>query len=158
MQGVWPTTASGWVLLIGGALSIMTVMSGLIGKWLDRRINAMGERLTVSINGVGSRVETVEKSCVSNATLIGENAKKLQTSEFDRASLHEDVGRLENGLAAHSEAINDLRETLHADQKQIIDRLARIESKVDVAQALDRFGENMVRAFSRRTNYRADKP
>lgn len=87
------------------------------------------------------------KTCTENGTDIKDLKSKQQASEFDRAALRQDVGRVEGVVGRNVQQLETIRAAAHQDQIELVERLARIETNMNLAAAMDRLGEKIVQAL-----------
>lgn len=88
------------------------------------------------IDGLGVRVSRNEHSCATFDGKIQSVEKQMEVSIFDRASIHERMGSLEEKFERFLVNAENDRRAINKDDQKILERLASIEAKVDVASTI----------------------
>lgn len=120
-------TISNWLTLGGMAVS-----------WALAAI-ATHYRLVGKINGVGSRVTSLEKSCSKQDGAFGALEKQVATHSADQKAVHERLGRVEKAIEAVNETVRDgnlalgtqlhgIEKLIEAKDKDSSNRIVRLET------------------------------
>jgi preprotein translocase subunit SecF len=128
-----PSTVNDWMTII--------IQTGVI-------IGAVwGFIYNIVLKPIKKEVTANTVNCQSNATRLDDLRGKMQASEFDRAKIHEHLGRHDASIARNTGTMEAIRADMHQNQIELIDRLAGIEANVNVAKSIERLGESITRAL-----------
>jgi septal ring factor EnvC (AmiA/AmiB activator) len=116
--GHWITIALG-VLTWAVTLGAYVYRSGKQAQSVDDRFRSQGER-------IGDAETTVAK----NGAKIEEFGRKTQQLEFHVAELAKDFGETKSSISRVADTLSAQAERSRQDEKEIIDRLARIEEQM----------------------------
>ena len=128
----WPSSVEGWVGLVLALIGITSVLLGAIKLGIK-------DPLQKDVNGLGDRLKDVEVDVTKNKTDIeslkdrsGRMEGDQRDSSRDRLDLHEDVARLAGTVESLSRMVHDNEIATLEQRTEILERLVRIETKVDV--------------------------
>lgn len=132
-------TINQWMVVVGGIVSILSSVVYFIF-----RTGRMSGKMEEGFKKHGERIGHVELSVKGNETAIDELRRIDQQHEFKMLELSKAQGVMEgsiNRLVTSWERTNELRSK---DDREIVDRLARIEERLDVFIKLhtEKRGEN----------------
>lgn len=119
---VWPTDVEGWVKLIGGILTIMSITGLAVGKWLDNRIKQYASKVESKtekayieaeneINGLGTRVN----ECHSG---WAEMRGKLEKVEYDMQGFRYRQEQVSKEITIVNESVKELEKALRSHTEQ----------------------------------------
>lgn len=142
-DAVFPRTLEGWLGIIAQTFTIFAAVSAVFHWVVVRPLLAdIKEIKETDIRGI-------KETCATTSTKVDDLKEKTQASEFDRAQLHQDVGRVQGVADRNAADVRAIREEMHNDQMEIVERLARIEANVNIAAAMERIGERLVSTIGR---------
>lgn len=134
----------GWLGIVVQSLTILGVLWAVFQYVV---IKPLKEHMVEADKDYTESLARTDKHCTENYTQIAELNKKMQASEFDRAALRQDVGRVEGVVSRNVQQLETIRADAHKDQLELVERLARIETNMNIAAAMDRLGEKIVQAL-----------
>lgn len=116
--GNWLTLGLG-ILAWLGSVGFYVYKAGALSQSIDDRFMRQGER-------IGEAEETVAK----NGAKIEEFGRKTQQLEFHVTELAKDYGATQSSISKVAETLAQQAERSRKDEREIIDRLARIEEQM----------------------------
>jgi len=140
----------GWLGVIVQTITIITIVAGLVGKWLNGKLNGLAIRLEGDIKTMREKYETHEREAGERAQLLKQLSERQQQAEFNIHLNDRNVARLEGMMEKLLEEQDRERRSRHVDEKRLAEQLARIEANLNVGRALERGFEHLAEAFKDR--------
>lgn len=118
-------TAGNWITIAFGALTWL----GTLGTYIYRS-GKQAQSNDDRFKSQGHRIGEAEEKVTINVVKIEEFARKTQQLEFHVAELAKDFGNTQGGIDRLVESIALQSERSRVEEREIIDRLARIEEQM----------------------------
>lgn len=133
-QAFWPVTAGQWATFIGSAVGFLATIGGLV-----YRIGRLQEQTEQSIVAVresfkeqGQRIGEVELENKAHATSIEGLRKVDQEHEFKILDLNKETGEIKGRQDRIIDGLSRAAEAKGREEREIVDRLARIEERLEL--------------------------
>ena len=125
-----------WLWLIIEVGTIVAVVIAFVWRAvkmpLEFRMQNNESKITDGLKSQGERLGKVELQAQSNETRTQELSGRMQQQAFEIAAVNKEVGRLEGILDRIDTNIGRLTEARHEEDSEIKERLARIETSMQI--------------------------
>lgn len=138
----------GWLGVLIQTFTIITIVGGLVGKWLNGKLNGLSARLEGDIKNMKEDYKDHERESGERAQLLKQLSERQQQAEFNIHLNDRNVARLEGMMEKLLEEQERERRARHIDEKRIGEQLARIEANLNISQALERGFEHLADVLS----------
>jgi hypothetical protein len=131
-----PENLGGWVSLtvqfVAAATTAIVFSTRLIRGPLERALAIEAERTERGFKEQGGRLGALEAGCSSNAARVEAVDRASERLHLQMTSMAEHHGRLEERLGALATTLQIYHDQRVQEDRMIGERLARIESKMDI--------------------------
>jgi len=135
-MGFLPSSLNEWVSLIvqfvAAAATAIAFSTRLIRKPLEDALAAERERTALAFKERGERIGALEATCSTNSARIEAVDRAGERLHLQMTSMAEHHGRLEERLGTLATTLQLYHDQRVQEDRLIGERLARIESKMDI--------------------------
>lgn len=129
-------TPRDWLWLIFEVAAITAAVVAFVWRAvklpLEYRMADNERKITDGLKQQGERIGDLELSCQANSTRADEISRVQQQQAFEIASANKEIGRLEGILDRIDNNINQMANARHEEDTDIRERLARIETSIQI--------------------------
>lgn len=148
--GFLPGTAAEWLELLRNGVLVTIAVGGILWKVFVRELNRVSQRLDLQDAAQQQDIESVRRDCASNQAVQQELARLQTVASGERETMNRDLGRLESMVERIVSVADERQKDRTATDREIVERLARIEARHDLAGAMDRGFDRIAAALSAR--------
>jgi predicted nucleic acid-binding Zn-ribbon protein len=128
-----PKSYNDWIALIGQSLGILLVISTIFNFVV---VKPLREKMDGGFKGQGERLGKVEVDVAAGLSDRASLHRQIEHVDFKVANMTEQFGRMEASIETLRKTVHDYHEDRVGDESDIRERLARIETKIDVTTDL----------------------
>jgi peptidoglycan hydrolase CwlO-like protein len=122
-----------WVVFIGGSMAFVAAILGF-----GYRIGLMNQSMNDKFQDQGKRIGDAEHCQAKLESSVSDLSRQHQKHEFQVLEFMKVIGSTEGKLERIKETLNKREEVKNREEREIADRLARIEERLNIFIQLHR--------------------
>jgi hypothetical protein len=127
---MWPETINEWLLLTGQTVGLLVVITGLVGKWLDARLNRFGERIEKLKLSMQEEKVRMHEGIAANKALIEKTSFDLQRAQFQSEHHDRQIVELREMVKSLVTAFEQQRNAGEQEVRRISESVTEIKTTV----------------------------
>lgn len=136
-----PETLTGWVSVVVQLVVAITgaiaYVSRFIRKPLEDQLAAHREKNDEQFRNQGERIGRVENGCTTNAAKVDSTDRQVERLHLQFTSMAEQQGRWDERFTRLMDKMEEAGSERIREDREISDRLARIETKMEIFDQLN---------------------